>query len=149
MQVKLQQKTKLKMKTIRCYRDLRRLETFEERFEYLNLKGFVGKDTFGFDRWINQQFYMSREWRSIRQAVIIRDDGCDLGIAGREIHEDLLIHHMNPITKDQLIHRADEALDIEFLICTTKVTHNAIHYGTRNSLRSLPADRRPGDTRLW
>jgi hypothetical protein len=137
------------MTKFRCYRELRRLETFEERFEYLNLRGQVGADTFGFDRWINQQFYASREWRSVRQAVILRDNGCDLGISGREIHEDLLIHHMNPVTKDQLMHNAAEALDIEFLICTTKMTHNAIHYGTSNSLRSLPADRKPGDTRLW
>lgn len=139
----------MKMMKVRCYHELRQLETFEERFEYLNLKGLVGKDTFGFDRWLNQQFYTSREWRSVRHAVILRDNGCDLGIAGREIHEDLLIHHMNPVTKHQLMHNADEALDIEFLVCTTKVTHNAIHYGTRNSLRSLPAERRSGDTRLW
>lgn len=137
------------MKTIRCYHDLRRLETFEERFEYLQLKGVAGESTFGFDRWINQQFYTSQEWRRLRHDVIIRDNGCDLGILGREIHSDLLIHHMNPVTKDQLMNRADETLDIEFLVCTTKVTHNAIHYGTSNSLRSLPVDRRSGDTRLW
>lgn len=137
------------MTKIRCYHELRRLDTFDERFEYLNLRGRVGADTFGFDRWMNQQFYTSREWRNVRQLVIIRDNGCDLGIPGREIHEDLLIHHMNPVTKNQLMHNADEALDIEFLICTTKVTHNAIHYGTSNSLRSLAADRQPGDTRLW
>jgi hypothetical protein len=137
------------MQTIRCYRELQRLETFEERFEYLNLSGQVGRDTFGFDRWINQNFYTSREWRRARQLVIIRDNGCDLGIAGREIHEDLLVHHMNPLTKDQLMHNAGVALDINYLVCTTKVTHNAIHYGNQESLRSLPVDRRSGDTNLW
>lgn len=137
------------MTKTRCYRELQHLSTFEERFEYLNLRGQVGKDTFGFDRWINQKFYTSREWRRVREAVIVRDFGCDLGIRDREIHSDLLIHHMNPVTKDQLMNNADEALDIEFLVCTTKVTHNAIHYGTSNSLRSLPPNRQPGDTKLW
>lgn len=139
----------LMMTRIRCYRELQRFETFEERFDYLSLLGQVGQDTFGFDRWINQKFYTSREWRKVRQAIIIRDNGCDLGIPGCEIHTDLLIHHMNPVTKDQLIHNAEEALDIEFLVCTTKITHNAIHYGTSTSLKSLPIVRGPGDTRLW
>lgn len=137
------------MTRIRCYRELRRLKTFEERFEYLNLLGQVGQDTFGFDRWINQKFYTSREWRQVRQAVILRDNGCDLGIRDREIHSDLLIHHMNPVTKHQLTHRAEEALDIEFLICTTKLTHNAIHYGNQSNLRRVLQRRSPGDTRLW
>lgn len=146
--VKHQRKMWMMTKT-RCYRELRRLETFEERFEYLDLRGRVGEDTFGFDRWINQKFYTSREWRQVRQAVIIRDNGCDLGIPGREIHTDLLIHHMNPVTKDQLVHNAEEALDIEFLVCTSKQTHNAIHYGDKSNLQRVLGRRSPGDTRLW
>jgi hypothetical protein len=137
------------MTKIRCYSELRRLESFDERFDYLNLQGVVGETTFGFDRWINQKFYTSREWRSIRHEVILRDNGCDLGVADYEIHTDLLIHHMNPVSKDELLNGIDVALDPEFLITTSKRTHNAIHYGNTNLLPKVVLTREPGDTRLW
>src|SRR5699024_3472662 len=108
-----------------------------------------GESTFGFDRWINQQFYRSREWRYVRDEVILRDNGCDLGISGREIHRDLLIHHMNPVTARDIEEGAEWILDPEFLITTTKNTHNAIHYGNGNSLHRPIVARRPGDTKLW
>lgn len=134
---------------IRRYSELRRIDTFEARFEYLTLRGEVGKATFGFDRWINQQFYRSPQWRRVRDIVIVRDNGCDLGILGYEIHSQLLVHHMNPITVED-IERGDEAvLDPEYLITTTQRTHNAIHYGDASLLRTAPVERRPGDTRLW
>lgn len=137
------------MTKIRCYSELSRLQTFEERFDYLNLKGVVGEATFGFDRWINQQFYTSREWRLARRDVIVRDSGCDLGILDREIHSEILIHHMNPVSKSDLIDGAEVALDIEFLITTTKRTHNAIHYGDQNLAPRVALARKPGDTSLW
>ena len=133
----------------RSYRELRRLETFEERFEYLNLRGEVGHITFGFDRWVNQQFYRSAQWRHARDIVIIRDNGCDLGIAGHEIHHQLMVHHMNPITVEDIEHGAELVLDPEYLITTTHRTHNAIHYGDASLLPQPLVERRPGDTRLW
>lgn len=133
----------------RSYSELRRLETFEERYEYLRLKGWVGESTFGFDRWMNQQFYRSREWRLVRDHVILRDDGCDLGIAGYEIHARLMVHHMNPITREEMALGADWILDPEFLITTTHRTHNAIHYGDDSLLVKPPIERQAGDTKLW
>jgi hypothetical protein len=133
----------------RSYSELRRLETFEERFEYLRLRGEVGKATFGFDRWINQRFYQSREWQLVRDHVIVRDDGCDLGVPGHEIHARLMIHHMNPITSEDLELGEQWVLDPEFLITTTHRTHNAIHYGDDSLLVKPPVERRPGDTKLW
>lgn len=136
----------------RCYSELRRFATFEERFEYLSLKGEVGKvgeATFGFDRWINQHFYRSREWHQVRSGVIFRDGGCDLGISGRDIHRGLLVHHMNPVTPDDLIQGEEWVLDPEYLITTTKLTHNAIHYGDFSIIPQAPVERKPGDTRLW
>lgn len=134
---------------IRNYRELRRLETFDDRFDYLSLKGVVGETTFGFDRYINQQFYRSREWRLLRDEVILRDEGRDLGVPGYEIHSKILIHHMNPLTKDQLIHRDEDLFDPNFLITTTIQTHNAIHYGDKKLLPKLFVERRRGDTKLW
>lgn len=134
---------------IRSYTELRRLDTFEERFRYLSLKGEVGRSTFGFDRYINQAFYTSREWRQLRHHIIARDSGCDLGIEGYEIHTQLLIHHMNPIGPADIIHRDPDLLDPNYLITTTKQTHNAIHFGDERLLRRPPVERRPGDTRLW
>lgn len=133
----------------RCYRELRRLETFEERFDYLLLRGEVGAATFGFDRWMNQQFYRSYEWRYARDFVIARDGGCDLGIPGRDIHIRLLVHHMNPITPEDLEQGSEWVIDPEFLITTTHRTHNAIHYGDDSLLVKPPVERRPGDTKLW
>lgn len=134
---------------IRRYSELRRLETFDERFEYLKLGSTVGAATFGFDRYINQAFYRSREWKSIRNHVIVRDNGCDLGIRGREINGALLIHHINPMTADDISHGSDWILNPEYLITTIQSTHNAIHYGDRSLLVTEFVERKPGDTRLW
>lgn len=134
---------------IRTYSELRRLDTFEERFEYLSLKGMVGESTFGFDRYINQQFYTSKQWRDVRQAVIARDVGCDLGVEGYEIFAKILIHHINPMTVEDIAHGDSSILDPEFLITTTHNTHNAIHYGDASLLPKPLVERRPGDTRLW
>lgn len=125
------------------------LPTFLERYQYLKLGGEVGAATFGFDRYLNQRFYRSSEWRSARNEVIIRDSGCDLGILEFPIHADILIHHMNPITLDQLVQKDDDLLNPNFLITTTKMTHNAIHYGDESLLPQPFVERRPGDTKLW
>lgn len=134
---------------IRRYSELRRLETFEERFKYLSLHGEVGRSTFGFDRYINQQFYRSREWRQLRHRVIARDLGCDLGVEGYEIHGALLIHHMNPMELADVKHGNPDMLDPQFLITTTLRTHNAIHFGDERQLPKPYVPRRPGDTKLW
>ena len=133
----------------RSYSDLRLLTTFEERFDYLSMPGEVGQETFGFDRWLNQQFYRSREWKSARDYVIVRDEGCDLGIPGYEIHAQLMVHHMNPVTPEDLLEGKEWVLDPEYLITTTHRTHNAIHYGDMSLIPRAPVERRPGDTRLW
>lgn len=135
--------------TIRTYRELSRLQTFDERFEYLKLKSYVGRDTFGFDRYLNQRFYTSREWRNIRQHVIARDLGCDLGIEGYEIFDKIIIHHMNPIDADDITHGNSDIINPEFLITTTHQTHNAIHYGDPSQIPHQLIERRPGDTKLW
>jgi hypothetical protein len=137
------------MARIRHFRELTKLHTFDERFEYLSIGGIVGRSTFGFDRWLNQDFYRSREWRSVRNEVILRDDGCDLGVPGYEIHAEILIHHMNPVTPRDIVDREEWILNPEFLITTTKRTHNAIHYGNGDSLYTPFVPRRPGDTSLW
>lgn len=134
---------------IRSYRELRRLDTFEDRFRYLSLCGQVGETTFGFDRWINQQFYRSAQWRQARRDVIVRDNGCDLGVDGYLIHSHILIHHINPLTPEEIEHGADWILDPEFLITTSHRTHNAIHYGDERLLLRPLEPRRPGDTKLW
>lgn len=133
----------------RSYSELRRIDSFLERFRYLSLRGQVGESTFGFDRYINQQFYGSSEWKHIRNYVISRDEGCDLGIPGRDIHSRLVIHHMNPMTVDEISHGDDSILDPEFLITTTHSTHNAIHYGDEKQLPRPFVPRRAGDTKLW
>lgn len=137
------------MAKIRSYSELRRLRTFEERFDYLSLKGVVGQNTFGFDRWLNQAFYKSRQWQDVRTSVIVRDDGCDLGIQGYEIYSDLLVHHMNPLSIEDIESGESWILDPEFLITTSLQTHNAIHYGNEKLLPRGPIMRQPGDTRLW
>lgn len=134
---------------IRTYSELSQLQTFEERFEYLKLIGVVGESTFGFDRWVNQRFYTSREWKSTRDYVITRDYGCDLGIPGYEIHYGLLVHHMNPVSLDDIIHGEEWILDPNFLITTSQKTHNAIHYGNSRNLPRVVIDRKVGDTTLW
>lgn len=134
---------------IRSYSDLRRLQTLEERFRYLALRGSVGQSTFGFERYVNQQFYTSRQWRQVRHHVIARDLGCDLGIEGYEIHERVYIHHMNPMTVADIEHGDADILNPEFLISTTHRTHNAIHYGDERQLPRPIVERRPGDTMLW
>lgn len=135
--------------SIRTYSELQRIPTFEDRYRYLALRGQVGEATFGFDRWVNQQFYRSSEWRRLRREIILRDNGCDLGVDGHEIHERIYIHHMNPMTPNDIIHDDENILDPEFLICTTHRTHNAIHYGDERLLPKKYVPRRPGDTKLW
>jgi hypothetical protein len=136
-------------RAIRSYSDLRRLGTFEDRFEYLMLRGTVAAATFGFDRWMNQQFYTSREWHQCRDEVIVRDHGCDLGVRGMDIHVGVLVHHMNPLTVHDIENGESWILDPEYLITTSHRTHNAIHYGNRNLLPQPVVARQPGDTRLW
>lgn len=138
------------MSQTRSYSELSKFKTFDERFEYLKLGGGVGHATFGFDRYINQQFYLSREWQDVRQKVILRDDGCDLGVNGYEIYVGpLLIHHMNPMNVEDIVHGEDWILDPEFLITTTHNTHNAIHYGVRDAYPKVVIQRTPEDTKLW
>jgi len=134
---------------IRSYSELARLKTFEERYEYLKLEGNVGAITFGFDRHINQEFYRSHEWKHIRNYVIVRDNGCDLGVEGFEIHEKILIHHINPIAVEDITDWNEIVVDPENLITTTQLTHNAIHYGTDSLAPRVLPERKPGDTALW
>lgn len=134
---------------IRTYSELITFPTFEERYEYLRLGGKIGEETFGFDRYLNQTFYKTKEWLSIRDKVIIRDNGCDLAMEDREIYSRILVHHMNPITKDDVLKRSKYLLDPEYLICTTKNTHDAIHYGDKSLLLVSPIERRKNDTCPW
>lgn len=134
---------------IRTYSELITLPTFEERFQYLKLDGRVGEETFGFDRYLNQIFYGSDEWKSVRDFVIIRDGGCDLGIPGREIHGRILVHHMNPIRQEDILRRSKYLLDPEYLICTIKNTHDAIHYSDEGILILDPIERTKNDTCPW
>lgn len=139
----------MKTMNIKTYSELSKLTTFEERYRYLRLGGRVGEETFGFDRWINQIFYKDPEWLKIRDEVIIRDNGCDLGIEGREIYSRIIVHHMNPITKADILDRSEFLLNPEYLICTVKNTHDAIHYGDENLLITLPMERNVNDTCPW
>lgn len=134
---------------IKSYSDLKRLSTFEERFEYLKLNGKVGQDTFGFDRVFNQMFYRSKEWKRLRDYVIARDNGCDLGIEGREIYTRPIIHHMNPITLDDIKESSEFLMNPEYLITTVHSTHNAIHYGESSLLPKDPIIRTKNDTCPW
>lgn len=137
------------MTMIRSYSELAQFQTFQERFEYLKIGGGIGRETFGFDRHVNQRFYSSREWQDIRNFVIVRDEGCDLGVLGYEIHVSPLIHHMNPMNVDDILHREDWILDPEYLITTNHATHNLIHYGGDNPYPEVVMNRRPSDTKLW
>lgn len=134
---------------IRTYSELLERETLLERFKYLSLGGQVGYATFGFDRWMNQKFYTSRQWRQVRNEVIARDRGCDLGVEGFEVHSRVAIHHMNPMTPNDIKHGEGRILDPEFLICTSHNTHNAIHYGDAKLLPRPMTERATGDTKLW
>ena len=135
--------------TIRSYSELILLPTFEERFEYLKLNGRVGTDTFGFDRIFNQMFYQSQEWKTMRDKIIIRDYGCDLGLEGYEIYGKIIIHHLNPISIKDIENVTDYLLNPDYLITTTHLTHNAIHYGDKNLLPKAPIERRKNDTCPW
>lgn len=134
---------------IRTYSELKRLNTFEERFEYLKLLGSVGESTFGFDRYLNQALYRSKEWKDLRNDIIVRDNGCDLGLEGYDIFDKVIIHHMNPLTAEDILDRSDLVYDPEYLICVSPITHDAIHYGDISIIPRLPVERKPGDTKLW
>lgn len=134
---------------IKRYSELCHLGTFEERFNYLKIGGEIGRSTFGFDRYINQRFYTSYQWRTARRQVILRDNSCDLGIYGFDIYTDILIHHINPLVVDDIIHNEEWILDPEYLITTTKKTHNAIHFGDDNLGPKVVISRSRGDTKLW
>ena len=135
---------------IRTYEELSKLKTFEERYEYLKLDGTVGEETFGYDRYLNQQFYKyDPDWKKVRDEVIFRDNGCDLGIEGREINGLILVHHMNPITKDDILNRSEYLLNPNYLITTIKSTHDAIHYGSSDLLMKDPVVRSKNDTCPW
>lgn len=135
--------------SIRTYSELIAFPTFEERFKYLQLNGQVGESTFGFDRYMNQVFYRSQKWKSIRDFVIIRDCGCDLGVEGYDIHGKIIIHHMNPLSMRDIETESDFLLNPDYLICTTHNTHNAIHYGDENLLVTAPIERTKNDTCPW
>ena len=134
---------------IKTYSELSKLQTFEERYAYLKLSGTVGKDTFSYDRYLNQIFYRSQEWKSIRDKVIIRDEGCDLGVDGYEIHGRIYIHHMNSIILKDIENKTEFLLNPEYLITTTHSTHNAIHYGDESLLPLIPKERTANDTCPW
>lgn len=139
----------IQMTMIRTYTELKRLNTFEDRYEYLKLGGVVGESTFGFDRYINQLLYTSKRWKRTRDGVIIRDNACDLGVDGYDIYDKILVHHMNPITIEDVEYERDIIFDQEFLISTSMNTHNAIHYGDSKLLIKLPIKRKPNDTCPW
>ena len=134
---------------MRTYRELSRLKTFDERFEYLKLNGFVGEETFGYDRYLNQMLYKSPEWRSLRRDIIIRDNGYDLGLEGYDIQGMIIVHHMNPISIDDLKTFSDDVVNPEYLICVSSLTHKAIHYSDKSLIPQMPVERRPGDTCPW
>ena len=139
----------IQMSIIRTYSELIQLPTFEERYEYLRLDGQVGVDTFGFDRWLNQVYYHSREWKRIRDEIFVRDNGCDLGVEGHEIYDRFMVHHMNPINVSDIIDMTDYLTNPEYLITTIHNTHNAIHYGDKNLLITAPIERTKYDTCPW
>ena len=137
------------MTDFKSYSILRQLETFEERYDYCKLGGIVGEETFGYDRYLNQQFYRSAEWKRLRREIIIRDQGCDLAVPGYEIHGRLLIHHLNPISEDELLHGIDSLMNPDNLVCVSFDTHQAIHDGDKSLLPRGPIERKLNDTKLW
>lgn len=135
---------------IRTYTELKRIDGFEKRFEYLKLNGSVGQSTFGFDRYLNQVFYRSKVWKNIRRDVVLRDEGLDLGVFGYDIHDFVIVHHMNPISVDDLTgDNVERILDPEFLISCSRRTHRAIHFGDKSQIPRGLIERKPGDTKLW
>jgi hypothetical protein len=134
---------------VRTYSELSRYSSFEDRFAYLRLDGAVGAATFGYDRYLNQEFYRSTLWRRARRDVIARDYGRDLGVDGYEIYDKVFVHHMNPMRAEDITHANLDIVNPEFLICVSHLTHNAIHYGDENILPKTHVDRQPGDTKLW
>jgi len=134
---------------IRTYSELRTYKTFIDRYNYLKLRGSVGIETFGFDRYLNQVLYRSRRWRRTRDGIILRDNGCDLGVEGYDIYDKIIIHHMNPLTIEDIENDVDEIYDPEFLISVSFNTHQAIHYGDENLLPKEPIERKPYDTCPW
>ena len=134
---------------IRRYTELRRLTTFKDRFDYLRLAGIVGESTFGFDRRLNQLLYTSSKWRRLRRDIIIRDNGCDLGVEGYDLYNKIIVHHMNPLTLKDIEEVSDDIFNPEYLICVSQRTHNAIHYGDESLLPHGPVVRRPNDTCPW
>ena len=137
------------MKMNKTYEELVKLKTFKERYRYLKLSGRIGEETFGFNRYLNQVFYRSKEWKQFRNKIIIRDNGCDLGIDGMEIHSKILIHHINPITKKDILERSELLMDENNVICVSHNTHEAIHYGDESLLQDEYIPRRPNDTIPW
>lgn len=137
------------MKMNKTYEELIKLKTFKERYRYLKLSGRIGEETFGFNRYLNQVFYRSKEWKQFRDKIIIRDNGCDLGIDGMEIRNKILIHHINPITKKDILERSELLMDENNVICVSHNTHEAIHYGDESLLQDEYIPRRPNDTIPW
>lgn len=137
------------MMIIKSYSKMLTFPTLEERFRYLELKGSIGKDTFGYDRYLNQILYHSGEWKSFRNNIIIRDNGCDLACEGHEIHKRILVHHINPITVEDVLNRSPKVFDPENVVCVSHMTHNAIHYGDENLLITAPVERSQNDTCPW
>ena len=135
--------------TLKTYSELSKLKTFEDRFQYLRLDGIVGEETFGFDRYLNQILYKSDKWKQCRRGIIIRDNGFDLGCEGYEVHGRILIHHINPITVDDIVNRNPKVFDPEYLILTSHNTHQAIHYGNEDLLVAAPIERSKNDTSPW
>lgn len=133
----------------RTYSDLSKLKTIKERYDYLKLGGTVGEETFGFDRWLNQMFYKDPKWKAVRDEVIIRDNGCDLGVEGYDIGGRVYVHHMNPVTADDILYNFDDLVNPEYLISTSKRTHDAIHYGDQKLLPQDPITRTKNDTCPW
>lgn len=140
---------KVTLMNIRTYSELITLPTYEERFRYLKLNGAIGIETFGHERYLNQKFYQSQEWRRLRHQIIIRDNGCDLGVEGLDIYGPIVIHHINPIVTKDIIHNSEYLMNPEYLICVSKQTHNAIHYGDINLLNTAPVERTKNDTCPW
>lgn len=149
VEITISQQKKMMTMMTKTYHELIQLETYEERLEYLKLRGSVGKETFGYDRYLNQVFYKSREWRSIRDEIIIRDNACDLGILDRDIYSNIIIHHINPITIDDIKNKSFKLIDPNNLICVTKFTHDLIHYSNNTKSINLCMERTKHDTTPW
>ena len=134
---------------IKSYSELMLLKTFEERYEYLRLDGIIGEYTFGSHRYLNQKFYNTPEWRKFRNEIIVRDNGCDMGLAGYDIYGRIHVHHINPITIDEVVNNTPSLFDPENVVCVSLGTHNAIHYGDESLLFVELVERKPNDTRPW